>query len=202
MARRLRDKPNVVAPDVDYPNGRIRDKAGATPGTPVSELVYGDFHQFFEELMKASGVSFNGLPDNDTNGYQLMEAFRSLVGLQPWNELKGGALGPLLSYPTGSATIFGGSFIRWQVVGKLLHIHVGINWNTITGSPTSMNIALPNGMEYDNRGAGTSIATTAVYTTSGTEVEHTIYIKDNVMVYKGPITSPNRVGFFASIPIK
>jgi hypothetical protein len=76
MARSLASKPNVDAPDYDYPFGRIRDRAGSTPGTPVNEVVYGDFHQFFAKLMDEAGVTANGLPDNDDDGFQLYEALK------------------------------------------------------------------------------------------------------------------------------
>lgn len=72
--RSLASKPNVQAPNVDYPNGRIKDDTGAGDGTPVNELVYGDFHQFFEQLMNAAAVVPNDLPDNVTNGFQLFQA--------------------------------------------------------------------------------------------------------------------------------
>lgn len=72
--RSLLSKPNVEPADSDYPYGYIRDRDGATPGTPVNEEVYGDIHQFFEKLMAESGVVANDLPDNDYNGFQLFEA--------------------------------------------------------------------------------------------------------------------------------
>jgi hypothetical protein len=72
--RSLLSKPNVNAADSDYPYGSIRDRDGATQGTPVTEEVYGDIHQFFEKLMAEAGVTANDLPDNDYNGFQLFEA--------------------------------------------------------------------------------------------------------------------------------
>lgn len=79
MARSLASKPNVDAPDYDYPYGRIRDRAGSAPGTPVNEVVYGDFHQFFAKLMDEGAVTANGLPDNDDDGFQLYEAFQKAI---------------------------------------------------------------------------------------------------------------------------
>lgn len=91
MARKLEDKPNVIAPDGTYPYGRIKDNTGANDGTPVNELVYGDFHQFFAKMAAAAGITLNGLPENLTNGFQYFDALQavinaSLVGLL---ELKG-----------------------------------------------------------------------------------------------------------------
>lgn len=79
MAIKLTDKPNTIAAGGDYPYGDIRDRDGLTPGTPVSREVYSDFHQFFERLMERAGVTHNGLPDNNANGFQLFEA---LINLQ------------------------------------------------------------------------------------------------------------------------
>jgi len=79
MARSLASKPNVVAPGGSYPYGRIRDNDGTGNGTPVNELVYGDFHQFFAKLMDYTGAGFNGLPDNQTNGFQYIEGLKDFI---------------------------------------------------------------------------------------------------------------------------
>lgn len=74
MARDLASKVNVNPPAGDFLDGSIRDDTGAGDGTPVSEQVYGDFHQFFALLMRQVGVVPNGSPDNSVNN-QLMESF-------------------------------------------------------------------------------------------------------------------------------
>lgn len=79
MARLLADKKNVQAPDSDFPFGRIKDNDGSNNGTPVDEDVYGDFHQFFEKLMSAAGITANKLPDNDYSGFQLFEALEAVI---------------------------------------------------------------------------------------------------------------------------
>jgi len=75
MAVKLTSKPDIEAISVDYEFGSIRDQAGVVPGTPVSRLVYSDFHQWFEKLMQLAQILHNDLPDNTTNGYQLFQAF-------------------------------------------------------------------------------------------------------------------------------
>lgn len=77
--RSLANKTNVVPPDADYPFGRIKDNPGNNTGTPINELVYGDFHQFFEKLMAESGITPNELPDNEYSGFQLYEALIELI---------------------------------------------------------------------------------------------------------------------------
>lgn len=68
---------NTDIPDADYPKGRIRNRnlGGGIPGTPVIEEVYGDIIQFFQKLVDVAGITENDLPDNESNGHQLLEAF-------------------------------------------------------------------------------------------------------------------------------
>ena len=72
--RVLKDQTGVVAPSADYPNGNIANNL-----TLISEEVNGDIIQFFQKLAIDAGTSENGLPDNVTNGYQLIEAFQNFI---------------------------------------------------------------------------------------------------------------------------
>lgn len=76
--RALSSIANTVAPSVDYPNGRIRNKnlAAIPPeqGTPIIEELYGDMVQFFQKMLQISGLIANGNPDNETNDYQTIQA--------------------------------------------------------------------------------------------------------------------------------
>ena len=78
-----RDKGALVNIDnsapLDFPNGRIKNNTGVGDGTPVNELVYGDLHEAFAKMMRLYGINYNGLPDNETNEYQLVEAIKSLA---------------------------------------------------------------------------------------------------------------------------
>ena len=78
MAIELSTKTNVAVPDSDYPYGQIKDDTGAGDGTPVDVAVYGDFHQFFARMFALSGLTYNGLPDNDYSGFQYIEAANKL----------------------------------------------------------------------------------------------------------------------------
>lgn len=81
MARNKANQSNINGSDlVAYPNKRIRDNDGSGNGTPVNEVVYGDLHELKDKFMREAGISFNGLPDNETNGHQLYEAFREVAG--------------------------------------------------------------------------------------------------------------------------
>lgn len=62
-----------------YLQGRVKDNTGAGDGTPVNEFVYGDMHQVFAKLMDLYKIKYNDLPDNEVNGYQLIEALIALA---------------------------------------------------------------------------------------------------------------------------
>ena len=74
MAKDLELKTNVTAPTADYPSGGIRNDTGAGDGTPVTEAVYGDFHQFFAKILRDANITPNDLPENTTNDFQYNEA--------------------------------------------------------------------------------------------------------------------------------
>lgn len=85
MARSLASKPNVVAPGGAYPYGRVKNKSTptSTDGTPITEQVYGDMHQFFEKLLADAGITANGQPENSSNGFQYNQALSAMVNT-PW----------------------------------------------------------------------------------------------------------------------
>lgn len=78
MARNKVNSPNIIPPSAEYPNGRIKDNDGSNNGTPVNEFIYGDLHETFAKLMRRYAISYNNLPDNETNGFQIVEALRAL----------------------------------------------------------------------------------------------------------------------------
>lgn len=79
----MRDKSLVINIDnsdpANYPNGRIKDDPGNSTGTPVNEYVYGDIHENVAKLLRLYGINYNNIPDNETNGYQLVEAIKALA---------------------------------------------------------------------------------------------------------------------------
>tara|TARA_R110001632_G_scaffold139861_1_gene255706 strand:- start:1092 stop:1622 length:531 start_codon:yes stop_codon:yes gene_type:complete len=77
--RKLIDTPNTDAVTTNYPKGRVRDKSGATQGTTYSEILVGDMYQLFQKLVIDAGITENDVPDNVTNGYQLLEALNAKI---------------------------------------------------------------------------------------------------------------------------
>jgi len=80
MAIGIANYPNIEPASADYPNGYIKD---APSGTPVNVLTNGDIQILFDKLCRVAGVTPNGLPDNETNGYQLFEALQKAA--RPYN---------------------------------------------------------------------------------------------------------------------
>ncbi len=150
MARSLENKINVIAPDTDYPFGRIRDNDGTGNGVPVNETVYGDFHQFFAKMFNFSGGVYNELPDNDYSGFQYFEALVETIRLkilaqyevaQTWvrTTVSNGVAvtaSSAISY-TGLTTYFS-YFIRNKVCHLDFDIHL-----TITSGATVDYIRIP-----------------------------------------------------------
>lgn len=81
MATNKKNAPNVDLSDpTNYPDGRIKDNTGSGDGTPVNRLLYSDLHEFFAKLMRLANIAYNGLPDNEANGHQLVSAVIALAG--------------------------------------------------------------------------------------------------------------------------
>lgn len=78
--RKLSTNVNVDLSDlVNYPHGRIKDNTGIGDGTPVDEKTKGDIHQAIEKLMRLYAIEANSLPDNELNGFQIVDAIRALA---------------------------------------------------------------------------------------------------------------------------
>lgn len=78
-------KDKKFAPNIDnssplvYQNGRIQDNTGSGNGTPVNNYVYSDLHEMKDKLMRLYNIDYNGLSDNETNGFQTIDALRALA---------------------------------------------------------------------------------------------------------------------------
>lgn len=79
MARALTSIPDIDAPNAEYPSGRIRNEDSPVVGTPIIEELYGDIIQFFHKLIRLGGITLNGLPESETNTFQLIEALQSYI---------------------------------------------------------------------------------------------------------------------------
>lgn len=69
------DKSNLAA----YPNGQILDNTGPGTGTPIICVTASDIWMFFDKLMREAQLPFNTTFDNETNGYQFVQACAALA---------------------------------------------------------------------------------------------------------------------------
>ena len=81
MAIKLENKTNVTAPTVTFPYGAIKDETtqGANDGTPISETVYQDMHQFFAKMMAEGGAAYTGTVDNGSTVNDFYNALQLCV---------------------------------------------------------------------------------------------------------------------------
>lgn len=71
-----------IVHDTDYlkfPSGTIKNETDIEPGTPVIREVYGDILTNIYAILKDRQINFNGLEDNELNGYQLLNALKLLT---------------------------------------------------------------------------------------------------------------------------
>jgi len=78
--RVLADQTGIQAPDSDFLKGRVVDDL-----TLWNEAINGDIIEFFQKLVSLAGITENTLPENETNGHQLIDALiakiETVVGL-------------------------------------------------------------------------------------------------------------------------
>jgi hypothetical protein len=77
--KKLENLQNVEAPTGDYPYGDLKNNTGSNDGTPVNRDLLTDLVQFAQKLADEAGITINDVPDNETDGWQLYEAFRKLT---------------------------------------------------------------------------------------------------------------------------
>lgn len=72
MAKDLSNAPNIGS-DANYLNGNV-----VNDQTIIGEHINQDMIQFFQKLMSLANLTPNGSFDNETNGYQFIEALNKL----------------------------------------------------------------------------------------------------------------------------
>ena len=81
MARQLLTGTNVDPADATNPFGKVRDDSSptATDGTLLNEVLTNDPLIFFQKLLDEAGITANDLPEDETNGFQFIEALRAFI---------------------------------------------------------------------------------------------------------------------------
>lgn len=158
MAREIADfNGTVVAPDGTYPYGRVKD---APNGTVADETMIGDTIQFTQKLMGEAGVTPNGDPDNNSDGWQIYEAFEILAGRAAWDTIptSGGTATGYSAVGGGTVTVDSGDRIyeRVQQLGKTIRYTSQVRGAAISGTVGSieMNIASLGGLTAASNSGG------------------------------------------------
>jgi hypothetical protein len=135
MARKFSTRTDIDKTELaKYPDGRIKE--GIADGTLWDEAVTGDFYQVFLKAMRDAGITPNGLPDNQTNGWQMFEA---CFGTE-WKTVgaDGGATTFLNGASSSGGSLNGGQNIRYRKIngGKCVQLDGWFNAAS-TGYETS-----------------------------------------------------------------
>lgn len=149
MAIGIQNFTNVDTSDpTNYPSGQIKDDTGAGDGTPVNVETNGDIQQFFTKLLELAGITASGDPDNETNGYQLIQALTNFNSLSitggEWVAANNVAF-TANNDPVGSYTSITYTYNKYKFFGKTLVWQLSTT-GTIAGSPTSFVIAAPSAL--------------------------------------------------------
>jgi len=94
MAKEIENLTNAEAITGDYPSGRPIDASpsGGGNGTPVDLDLLGDLIQLGAKLIRDGSVTYNDLPDNTTNDFQLFDALIANIRLTVASETEKGTV--------------------------------------------------------------------------------------------------------------
>ena len=92
--RSLTAADNTDAATGDYPYRKVRDTIGVTDGTKLWDRIFADLLHGLQKLIRLVGLAPNDLPDNETNGYQILDSLellgQSRVFSAEWTDAGGG----------------------------------------------------------------------------------------------------------------
>lgn len=126
----MRDLANQVGigDDPAFLNGNLVNNQ-----TLVGEGINQDLVQFFQKLADLAGTVFNDLPDNETNGYQLMEALELVVrAFAATTALKGTVE---KATPTETSNGTPNKFIDAELLKNELNSEGSFQTLTVSGAP-------------------------------------------------------------------
>jgi hypothetical protein len=122
----LISNPNIDLSDlVNYPFGRIKDNTGTGNGTPVNRNVYGDLHVNIAKLMALYGIAPSITPDNENNGYQIIEA---LIALSSKNTI----VSDITTTGGGTPVLVAQMKINYLKVGEVMYCKSSCTFTTET----------------------------------------------------------------------
>ena len=126
MARDLSVQAGVDNSDpANYPNGVILNNA-----TVVGEEIQGDAVQFWMKVLRLAAITPNTLPDNETNGFQLLTALEKVI--HPDIE------DSIITSVLGSATLGVVTFSKHSINGN--NIVIQSSFQVSTGNAQTLQI--------------------------------------------------------------
>jgi hypothetical protein len=146
MAIELTSKTNTEAASAEYPYGQFKDNTGSNNGTPLNKAVLEDYLQFFHKMMGETGVVYNGVPDNEYDGWQFWEAFEKATGRGAWESLTYSALNLDASSGTWTVPSASNCVVDYVQRGKTVTLNFRVTNSTISLTPQSLRLKLPAGM--------------------------------------------------------
>ena len=202
--RSLKNKPQVNPPSITYPYGQIKDDDGSgTVGTPVDEQVYGDFHQFFSQLMADGGLIANELPENEYNGFQLNTALGLFINKMA-SALITAAIKPITwidvsSFGTNWGNIVGESKCQYgkDILGRVW-VKGTLSCSSVPSSGAVM-FTLPSGFRPPAYSSGIYPATPQLFTGSNISIVKVDSAGEVIILFPGTeVTSgtPVQLGEF------
>lgn len=149
MAIGIENYPNVDTSDpVNYPNGIVKDGAPGVPPTPVNKFTNGDMHMFFDKLLRLAGLVASGDPENETNGYQLIDALIAKIEQQ--------VIGTKRVYSAGAGQAW--NLRRFTVVASMPIVTLASTKQELTlGGSNVYEFELPSSPAYEVVTFGTDI---------------------------------------------
>lgn len=159
MAIGLENYENISPPDSDYPDGNIKDNTGLFDGTPFDKNTYADIHQTFAKLLRLATITPNGLPENEYNGFQYLEAMRKLfcdVGVyvefdRSYSLVVNALFNPLIEIPSGSPNL--GDIAFESIAGYEFDLLTA----TIKNNSSNSVDVFPDGSDTIDGGASTTV---------------------------------------------
>lgn len=152
---KLEDKVRVLTPDATWIFGNLKDDTGTNDGTALNRLYHSDYANFFEKIFADSGIVANGLLDNEDNGYQLVDALRTVIANNDtvaltdagdWVDDGNPTLNSLFGTTVTLGTV---NYNRYKIIGKTLFWQLSFAF-TQTGSPTQILVDYPTIMDSGN----------------------------------------------------
>lgn len=148
MARNLTSIPDIQAPDADYPVGRIQNEDAPIVGTPIIEELYGDPVQFFHKLLRLAGITHNGLPENETYGFQFIEALAYYVRTLQATEVSKGTLEIATQSEVDAGMDTSKAVVPAYLISSILNIFKSASYSKNNHSGSPLNVTVSSDVGY------------------------------------------------------